>query len=158
MTTRKDPLTEHGAIEAAARELGGWGRAADVIGKSEKWIRDAANPFLEGRHANTVSLRMAVEMTRAGASAFTDYLIRESGRQVVALPAAAPAGNLYSALGTLGKESGEAMAAIAEMLADGRITPNERVRARAELLDAQAAITGLLRKLDEDQGSFNTGG
>ncbi len=149
MTVTRDPLTLHGVIEAAKDQAGSWALGADILGKSEKWLRDASNPNLEGRHAPVFTYDHARQMTRAGVPAFLDDLARLSGGKMVHVPEANAVSCMMSAVGLLGKESGEAMSKIAEAMSDGVITPNEKTEMRRELLDVQSRVTAILRMLED---------
>lgn len=148
MTHRRNPNTQHGVIEEGARELGGWDAAGDIIEKPGKWLRDAANPSLEGRHANTVTYNQARNLTRAGALAFAQDLAGLAGMALVPLEnGLADPAEIMNRSAELMREAGEAMAVVGASVADGKITASERSDMERQVLDVERAARELRRTL-----------
>lgn len=153
MTYRRNPLTLHGVIEAAAAELGGWDVAADVIEKPGKWLRDASNPHLEGRHANTLTFAQVRTLTRAGAQAFAQDLAASLGMALVPLGAeGANSVEVMNKTAALMGAAGQAVALVGEAAADGVFTNTERDAARTRVLAVKKAAHEVLSALGGDGG------
>lgn len=147
MTIRRDPMSRHGAIEEAVRQAGGWARAAELTGRSEKHLRNASNPQLTERHAVDISFGDACALVRQGGKALLDHLAHEAGSKLMAVPQSDDDAALHTLLAGLGMSAGEAIMVISRVLEDGVVTPAERVEARKVLLALQGVITRWLTRL-----------
>lgn len=140
-----------GSLKAATVELietvGGIGRAADLAGRSTSEVHrwgDSSDENM-GRSIPAAELR-ALEQA-AGRPIVSAFLAAEAGGLVLPPGAGGASAAIealdVSALAKLAKETAEAVAALAEGLADGRFTPEEAGRAVTQIDEAQAVLGGV---------------
>lgn len=151
MTKLRSPMSVQGVILAAFEQLGGTSGAQVVLPHRKlDWLRASTNPDLVGtRHEAKLSYEEARTLTRCGALALAEDLAFLSGHALVPMGD----GSVGTSLDLMGsganlmREAAEAIGLMSEAAADGKITPNERARLEAELLDvirsAQAALKNL---------------
>lgn len=145
MTVARAPHSLKDAIARTAAPLGGVSNASLAIGASRFMLAHAANP----NKPDMVRFDHAIELSRlckeaSGETPLLDYFIAE----LDATPA--PDTDWHQHMATLARESGDAVAAIAHALSDGKISDRNLEDMLVEARELGAAARRLERKLSAE--------
>jgi len=119
---------------------GGLPRLAGLMGMNEQVLRNKVNPNAE---TSKLSLREAMAMMLlSGNVRMLETMAAQLG-YVVRPADAVPEASLMVALLHAEREHSDVVREAAEALADGRLTPREKARIRAELSELTAALQSM---------------
>ncbi|MEM9966182.1 MAG: phage regulatory CII family protein, partial [Asticcacaulis sp.] len=135
-------------------EVGGLDEVTTVLPHRAKgWLYQSTNPDLEGRHQAKPTFEDVRALTRAGAMAFAADLARIAGMQLVPISGdGAGVNDITASSAALMREAGEALSEVAQAVADGQISSNERARMISAVSDVSQAALVLIRKLKKTGG------
>lgn len=121
---------------------------AREMGDEEKYLSRKLNPADEGAHLQVVNdLFFYLAVTDL---APLDYLEACLGRVAVDLPDGAPDSREWLAsVAAMAKETGEALAEVAEAVADNNVAPDEARRCVKELDEALGALARVRQRIAE---------
>jgi hypothetical protein len=127
---RREPGTLFDALERGIDQVGGAKVAADLINRTRSWLDDATNPNREEGKRGHVSLADAAAMSRAGATAFAEYLVECCGGQMLPPISLNTPKAVHGVLADIVREGAEAIGEMIQRAADGEI----------DIADAKASI------------------
>lgn len=151
---RRTPGGLHEAVSRAFAEAGGLEKAAAILGKGRTCTHAYSDENADPEKYAPMTLAQANTLTLFGVTALAEHFALACGGAFLP-PIDERSGPVGAQAAVLGRETGEAMAALFAALADGKVTPAEARDALAEVrhvVTAATALYSVLQKLAESDG------
>lgn len=142
------------ALERGIDQVGGAKVAADLIDKTRSWLDDATNPNREDGKRGHVTLAHAAALSRAGATAFAEYLADCCGGHLLPPISINTPKAVHATLADIVREGAEAVSEMIQRSADGEIDIEDAKKVLPQIDDV---IRAYLTAKAMMQGVIDTG-
>lgn len=138
----RSPGTLHAAVRSAAEELG-YQTAADLVERSESWVHSAGDPDRDPNKAANLTYAQARAWSRGGATALASDLAVLAGGAFLPVSIDPDLDAAHAAVAAFSLESGEAVSAIVQCVADGKLCAADARKSIPQIDDALRALMAL---------------